>query len=240
MARLNTAMQSIKEASDQTGRIVRTIDEIAFQTNLLALNAAVEAARAGDAGRGFAVVAEEVRNLATRSAEAARNTGEMIQASAAKADQGVAVAKEVIGLLVRLRTTADGVNTLVKAVAAANQQQLKGMNQIQYSVKEMNDTVQSNAASAEETAAASEELSAQAHALSNLVHRLSALVSGSGARSGNGNGSDPRVPTDSPEPLRKTLQRESAARLRPPLQMLPSRPAALPAKGAFRDIKSGG
>jgi methyl-accepting chemotaxis protein len=180
MVRLNQAMQSIKSASDQTVRIVRTIDEIAFQTNLLALNAAVEAARAGEAGRGFAIVAEEVRNLATRSAEAARNTGNMLQESASKADLGVAVATEVITVLESLRKTSEEVNTLVHAVAEANQQQHQGVTQIQGAVKEMNDSVQSNAASAQQTAAASEQLSAQAHALKELVSRLSDLVSGAG------------------------------------------------------------
>jgi len=248
MAKLNTAMQSIKDASDHTVRVVRTIDEIAFQTNLLALNAAVEAARAGDAGRGFAVVAEEVRNLANRSAEAARSTGTMILESAAKADQGVAAAKEVIGLLAKLRKSAEEVNTLVRAVATAQQQQHQGVTQIQTAAREMNETIQSNAASAEETAAASEELSAQSHGLSELVARLSDLVYGRGTVGRNGIGHPPAVNAEpaarhaAHPSLRLTLQREAHA---------PRRAAASESKHAetgsrephagvtFREIKPG-
>jgi methyl-accepting chemotaxis protein len=258
MVRLNQAMQSIKVASDQTVRIVRSIDEIAFQTNLLALNAAVEAARAGDAGRGFAVVAEEVRNLATRSAEAARNTGNLIQESAAKADQGVSVAKEVIALLEKLRRTSDEVNTLVKAVASANQQQHGGVTQIQAAVREMNNTVQTNAAGAEQTAAASEELSAQSHAVLELVNRLSTLVSGQAAMARQA--APATAPADiqpvnvPQESLRLVLQRDagqvpprSAQVVRMPTRAKPAvkptvKPAALSplapkAKGKLGEVK---
>jgi methyl-accepting chemotaxis protein len=229
MSRLNEAMQSIKAASDQTVKIVQTIDQIAFQTNLLALNAAVEAARAGEAGRGFAVVAEEVRNLATRSADAARSTGKLIEDSAGKADIGVAVAKEVIDLLAKLRKTGDEVNTLVRTVASANQQQHQGVTQIQTAVGEMNETIQSNAANAEETAAASEELSAQAHGLSELIDRLMTLVSGKGAARralglGNGGGARGAPP---PVPVRH----------QPSLRLMIDQAAKHPdARGAFRDI----
>lgn len=240
MAKLNQAMESIKQASDHTARVVRTIDEIAFQTNLLALNAAVEAARAGDAGRGFAVVAEEVRNLATRSAEAARSTGTMIQDSAAKANQGVSVAKEVIDLLAKLRKTAEEVNTLVLAVTDANRQQHEGVTQIQTAAREMNETVQSNAASAEETAAASEELSAQAHGLTALVDRLVEVVSGAGTAGSHGRVGSPAsgtLPAAGPAArasLRLTLQKEAAAAPRSP-RPLPKRREP-PPQAEFRDI----
>jgi methyl-accepting chemotaxis protein len=241
MAKLNQAMQSIKDASDQTARIVRTIDEIAFQTNLLALNAAVEAARAGTAGRGFAVVAEEVRNLATRSAEAARNTGTIIQESATKANQGVAAAKEVIELLAKLRKAAEEVNTLVRAVSTTNQQQQDGIAQIQVQAREMNNTVQGSAAGAEETAAASEELSAQAHGLTEVVRRLTALVTGRGARHRNGAGDLPALGAGSSAgraeraSLRLTLQQENPpAHGAPP----PQKPRERDLAGVtFRDIK---
>jgi methyl-accepting chemotaxis protein len=224
MGRLNEAMQSIKASSDQTVKIIQTIDQIAFQTNLLALNAAVEAARAGQAGRGFAVVAEEVRNLATRSAEAARNTDRMIRESAAKADQGVVLAKEVIDLLARLRKIGDDVSKLVGAVAAANQLQHRSVTDIQTATGEMNRAVQSGAATAEETAAASEELSAQAHGLSELVRRLTVLVAGRG-------GAKPAEDGNVIEVRAQPESRAPAARL---LTGPPTRPGGPPRAGARR------
>ena len=164
--------------------------------------------------------------------------------SAAKADQGVAAAKEVIGLLAKLRKSAEEVNTLVRAVAAAQQQQHQGVTQIQTAAREMNETVQSNAASAEETAAASEELSAQSHGLSDLVARLSSLVNGTAARGRNGIGHRPELteePASRPAAhpsLRLTLQREA----HPPRHAAPpgpKHPEPKPHAGvSFRDIKS--
>jgi methyl-accepting chemotaxis protein len=178
MARMENAIRSIKEASDKTAQIIKTIDEIAFQTNLLALNAAVEAARAGDAGRGFAVVAEEVRNLASRSAEAAKNTSGLIEDSQQRAAQGVAVAAEVGALLMEIAATASQMNTLVGEVAAASKDQDKGVQQITTAVTQIDHVTQGNAASAEETAAAAEELSAQAHTLAEIVSNLKGLMRG--------------------------------------------------------------
>jgi methyl-accepting chemotaxis protein-like sensor/chemoreceptor-like protein with four helix bundle sensory module len=182
MTRMEGTIQSIKEGSDQTAKIIKTIDEIAFQTNLLALNAAVEAARAGDAGRGFAVVAEEVRNLASRSAEAAKDTSRLIEDSQARAAQGVTAANEVGALLTEIAEIANQMNTLVGEVSAASKEQHKGVQQITQAVSQMDQVTQGNAASAEETSAAAEELSAQAQSLAGIVSQLNGLMYGSVAQ----------------------------------------------------------
>jgi methyl-accepting chemotaxis protein len=183
MERMSVAIEDIKKSSDQTGKIVKTIDEIAFQTNLLALNAAVEAARAGEAGKGFAVVAEEVRNLAQRSAEAARNTAEMIQESVRNADNGVNISKEVAGALEEIANGNRKVNDLVEEVAASSKEQAQGIDQINSAIGQMDQVTQSNAANAEESASASEELSAQAEEMNGVVQELQKMVGGSASRS---------------------------------------------------------
>jgi methyl-accepting chemotaxis protein len=191
MSRMSEAIGQIKGSSDQTAKIVKTIDEIAFQTNLLALNAAVEAARAGDAGKGFAVVAEEVRNLAQRSAEAAKSTSALIEESQRNAEHGVAVSQEVAGILAQIVEGVGKLSELIGEVSSANQEQSKGIEQIGTAVSMMDKLTQSNAASAEESASASEELSAQATELNDMVNILVAIVSGSNAKTakqaGNGN-----------------------------------------------------
>jgi methyl-accepting chemotaxis protein len=178
MGRLSTAINEIKSSSDETAKIVKTIDEIAFQTNLLALNAAVEAARAGEAGKGFAVVAEEVRNLAQRASEAARNTSELIHGSVENAERGVGVAAETSTAFEEISTSAEKVSGLVAEIAAASNEQAQGIEQVNVAVGQMDGVVQQNAANAEECAAASEELSAQAEELSGMVGELRGLIEG--------------------------------------------------------------
>jgi methyl-accepting chemotaxis protein len=182
MTRMGAAINKIKGSSDQTAKIIKTIDEIAFQTNLLALNAAVEAARAGDAGKGFAVVAEEVRNLAQRSAEAAKNTAALIEESQQNANNGVAVSSEVGGILSQIVVSVQKLAQLIGEVSAASEEQSKGIEQIGTAVTQMDKLTQSNAANAEESASASEELAAQAKELGDMVQVLVGIVKGAGAQ----------------------------------------------------------
>lgn len=175
---MDLAMKDIKTASDQTSKIVKTIDEIAFQTNLLALNAAVEAARAGEAGKGFAVVAEEVRNLAMRAAEAAKNTGSLIEENVTRVNGGVQIIDNLKTTLSSTVSTADKVTNLANEVAAASEEQSKGIAQISIAINQMNTVTQQNAANAEEAASASEEAAGQAQSLQENVNELLQLVNG--------------------------------------------------------------
>ena len=169
MGRMSQSINKIKESSDQTAKIVKTIDEIAMQTNLLALNAAVEAARAGEAGRGFAVVAEEVRNLAQRSAAAAKNTADMINESVRNAEDGVNIASEVSKSFETISGSVKKVNDLIAEIAAASQEQSQGISQVNDAVAQMDKVTQQNAANSEESASAAEEMSAQAEELQSMV-----------------------------------------------------------------------
>ena len=178
MARMHEAIQDIQKGSDETAKIIKVIDEIAFQTNLLALNAAVEAARAGEAGKGFAVVAEEVRNLALRSAEAARDTSGMIEESVKNANNGVKIAAEVGKVLEDIVDGIGKTTDLVGEIAAASKEQSQGINQVNTAVNQMDRVTQANASNAEGSASASEELSTQAEQMNTVVQELSALIGG--------------------------------------------------------------
>jgi len=172
MELMGQSVQRIKESSDRTAKIVKTIDEIAMQTNLLALNAAVEAARAGEAGRGFAVVAEEVRNLAQRSAQAARSTAEMIGESVQSAEDGVKISNEVAQSFVSIAENVRKVNALVGEIAEASRDQAGGIKQVNEAVGRLDKVVQQNAANAEQSASSSEELSSQAQQLQGMTGRF--------------------------------------------------------------------
>jgi methyl-accepting chemotaxis protein len=191
MDQLGRAIDKIKGSADQTAKIVKTIDEIAFQTNLLALNAAVEAARAGDAGKGFAVVAEEVRSLAQRSAEAAKNTAELIEGSVKNAQAGVRLSDEVARQLQDIVVGSEKVNDIVAEIAAASAEQAKGIGQINAAVSQVNQITQQNAANSEQSAAAAEELSAQAGQLADMVGRFRIGGHDSGQVALNARGQNP-------------------------------------------------
>ncbi len=178
MHRMSEAISEIQTSAQETAKIIKVIDEIAFQTNLLALNAAVEAARAGEAGKGFAVVAEEVRNLAMRSAEAAKNTAQMIEQSVGNSKNGVAIVDEVGKTLGDITVASDKVNALISEITTSSREQSTGIEQINKAVQEMDKVTQSNAANAEESAAASEELAGQAAELARAVQQLMDLVGG--------------------------------------------------------------
>ncbi len=216
MGRMNDAIGEIKQTSDETARILRSIEEIAFQTNLLALNAAVEAARAGDAGKGFAVVAEEVRSLAQRSAEAAKSTGSLITRSQSNADRGVAVASEVASVLSDIQAGARETAQLLEQTVMATDEQSKGIEQISRAVTSMDTVTQEFAASAEEATSAAAELSDQAVSLRGLVRDLNQLVEGGNASApALTAGASPRRLPNRPAPAAKTAI--SAARPAPKL-----------------------
>jgi len=169
MKRMAVAIQQIKTSSDNTSQILKTINDIAFQTNLLALNAAVEAARAGEAGKGFAVVAGEVRNLAMRSAEAAKNTADMIEESVKSADEGVHITEDVAKYLGQTIERASKVGGIISEIAIGNNEQAQGIDHVNISVGQMNEVTQRNAANSEESASAAEELNSEAIELAELV-----------------------------------------------------------------------
>jgi methyl-accepting chemotaxis protein len=176
MADLNRAVQAINDSSGEISKIIRVIEEIAFQTNLLALNAAVEAARAGEHGKGFAVVAEEVRSLAQRSAQAARDTTSLIEESVTRAREGSDTASAAAAALQAIVGDVSSVATLLDSISQASEDQAHGVAQVNTAVTEMNRVTQANAAGSEQSAAAAEELSAQSHTMKSVVDQLGQLV----------------------------------------------------------------
>ena len=169
MQDMMAAMADISSSSREIGKIIKTIDDIAFQTNILALNAAVEAARAGEVGKGFSVVAEEIRNLAIRSSEASKNTASLIMASLDSIRAGTDIADETARSLETVLDSVRLVTESVGRIAAASRQQALSIRQIEKGIDQISDVVQTNSATAEESAAASEELSAQAQFLKSLT-----------------------------------------------------------------------
>jgi methyl-accepting chemotaxis protein len=167
---LAEALSTMKDRADATSRVVKSIDEIAFQTNLLALNAAVEAARAGDAGRGFAVVAEEVRALALRAAESARQASTLIEENVQAVLEGVSAGDRAVAGITGIEGHVTSLSEIMSTVTARCAQQLQQISQISEAVEGLNVITQQSAATAEETAATSEELRSQSDSLNELVN----------------------------------------------------------------------
>jgi len=228
MEELIKSMKEVSAASEETAKIIKTIDEIAFQTNLLALNAAVEAARAGEAGAGFAVVADEVRNLAMRAAEAAKNTANLIEGTVLKVKHGAELVEKTGGDFSRVSASTAKVKGLVAEIAAASNEQAQGVGQVNQAVNEMNSVTQQVAANAEESAASAEELNSQAEQMKGYVAELSAIVGGSAAAATGGDlgtmrlAPPPRVqPAARPSPGRKLLGHKKPASGVDPERIIP-------------------
>ncbi len=229
MQEMQGAMEAVSRSSSDISKIIKTIDEIAFQTNILALNAAVEAARAGEAGAGFAVVAEEVRSLAQRSAQAAKETATKISEATARSELGVGLSRNVATVLQDILGKARDVDRLVSEVAAASQEQSTGLGQLAEAVCQLDKVTQSNAANAEETAAAAEELNAQSSELQHEAMGLAGLVGRSSHAAAK-----PAAPTAS-RPLPPALPAGPAV---PPLPAPPrTNHASDPAADAALDLQ---
>jgi methyl-accepting chemotaxis protein len=207
---MTQAMAAIDSSSAEVAKIVKNIDEIAFQTNILALNAAVEAARAGEAGAGFAVVADEVRSLAQRSAAAAKETADKIEAAIASSRNGSLSCTKVGESLTQIAGKVSCTDSLVGEIATAAREQAQGIEQINTAITQMDQVTQSNSASAEESASAAEELDAQAASLKDMVDQLRQLIGGAAAVT---------TATPAPSPVRAShvtvFRSQPAARARP-------------------------
>ncbi len=241
MKAMKDAMDSIKSAGAEITKIIKTIDEIAFQTNILALNAAVEAARAGEAGAGFAVVAEEVRNLAHRSAEAARETAAKIENSNQRSEHGIRLSERVGNNFNEITQRARKLDTMIQEIADAAKQQSQGIETINAEIARIDSITQANSASAEETASSSAELQSQADRLREAVEELNRMVHTDAAVAASSHHPDPapatrvtvaKVPTDKHAPAPAMIMKNAGAKT-------PAKVTAKPAKRSEAGAKAG-
>ncbi|VAW42177.1 Methyl-accepting chemotaxis protein [hydrothermal vent metagenome] len=214
MKNVISSMEKIDSASNETQKIIKTIDEIAFQTNLLALNAAVEAARAGEAGAGFAVVAEEVRSLAMRSAEAAKNTASLIAATVEHVKTGSKLVQDTNEYFVKANESATKIGTLLEENSSSANEQAQAIEQANVGLTEIDNVTQRNAASSEEEAAAAMELNNQVDAMRLIVARLSALV-GSEVQSLDAHGTSKTIRTVDKPLVRPAVSPQSRVKALP-------------------------
>ena len=221
MRRMVTAIQEVTKSSEETGKIIKTIDEIAFQTNLLALNAAVEAARAGEAGAGFAVVADEVRNLAMRAADAAKNTSNLIENTIVTVKNSRDLTQQTQDAFKENVAISGKIGQLIDEIAAASAEQAQGIGQVGKAVAEMDKVVQSTAANAEESASASEEMNAQAEQMKSYVAKLVTIIDG-GNKADGGSAAHRRITTE---------QKFEASKQKPTVKKSLTTGHAVPKKG---------
>ena len=229
MVDMNTAMHAIEASSAEVAKIVKNIDEIAFQTNILALNAAVEAARAGEAGAGFAVVADEVRSLAQRSAAAAKETAEKIEAAIANSQRGSVSCGKVGESLDEIVRKVAAVDSLVAEISTAAKEQSQGIQQVGTAMTQLDKVTQGNATNAQQSASAAEQLNSQAHTMQDTVAYLRSLVTGTTQQTRFGGGRAPQ--------RRSTLQRPEAPQAR---KLRPAIRSGAPIRGLTDAGKSGG
>jgi methyl-accepting chemotaxis protein len=230
------AMNQIEKSSQSISQIIGVIDEIAFQTNLLALNAGVEAARAGEAGRGFAVVAQEVRALAQRSADAAKEIKTLISTSTQQVGQGVSMVGQTGDALQAIVAKVSEIDALVSEIAAGGAEQATGLNQVNAAVNQMDQTVQQNAAMVEQSTAASHALKGEASNLMQMISRFQV--------SGGGGSSSARAPAPVVRPRRSRVppcSRPPPAAAPAPIRSAPPRPSSppSPARPSRRPAKTG-
>ncbi len=229
MVDMNTAMHAIEASSAEVAKIVKNIDEIAFQTNILALNAAVEAARAGEAGAGFAVVADEVRSLAQRSAAAAKETAEKIEAAIANSQRGSVSCGKVGESLDEIVQKVAAADALVAEISTAAKEQSQGIQQVGVAMTQLDKVTQGNATNAQQSASAAEQLNSQAHTMQDTVAYLRSLVTGTTHSTGFGGGRAPQMRS-----TLRTVDAPQARKLRPAVR------SGAPIRGLTDAGKSGG